>query len=62
MTDWGNWTLSGDCPVTCGGSKVTRSRQCLNVAADGIVLDDKECKGKATEEVTCNDLPCPGTT
>ncbi|XP_071118257.1 A disintegrin and metalloproteinase with thrombospondin motifs adt-1-like [Haliotis cracherodii] len=47
LSEWGPW---GDCSVTCGKGKITRSRSCRGL----------ECKQETTQTKTCNMKNCKG--
>ncbi|XP_078487952.1 uncharacterized protein LOC100179634 isoform X3 [Ciona intestinalis] len=50
-TQWSSWT---GCPVTCGGSQVTRRRRCENGVAG-----EAGCRGRAEETASCANVQCP---
>jgi hypothetical protein len=53
---WSDWSDYGKCSAECGGGTSTRVRECNNPAPDpgGV-----ECAGNASEDINCNDSPCP---
>ena len=63
---WGTWSAWEECPVTCGGANISRTRLCNN--PDRVVgAEDCESNGTDTtgstysvETTTCNTDPCPG--
>ncbi|XP_013410815.1 uncharacterized protein LOC106173996 isoform X2 [Lingula anatina] len=55
----GKWSAFGawsKCPVTCGGGKIFRERQCNNPAPKN---GGKNCVGAARETKDCATAPCP---
>lgn len=51
---WGEWTPWSSCPVTCGGSNITRSRIIIrNATNSGLV-----CTGDPTATENCAELHC----
>ena len=59
----GPWSPWSTCPVTCGGSLRTRSRDC-GLAPEGSLLrnDDNPCFADLNEEEECNQEACPELT
>lgn len=54
---WSEWTVYGECTVTCGGGTQNRSRQCNSpTPQDG----GTECTGSNQEENICNLQLCLG--
>lgn len=52
---WGGYTSWSSCPVTCGGGRQTRTRNCL-----GGNVGDIGCHvGTAVDTRDCNTKPCP---
>ena len=49
FTPWEPWS---DCTTSCNKGIKTRRRICI----------EDDCSGKSTEEVSCNDVACPGIT
>ncbi|XP_062579319.1 coadhesin-like [Saccostrea cucullata] len=53
---WSNWSGFGDCSVSCGGGKQSRTRFCTNPKpANG----GKNCPGSASDLADCNTAACP---
>ncbi|XP_076799779.1 uncharacterized protein LOC143444875 isoform X4 [Clavelina lepadiformis] len=48
--EWGPWQNQGTCSEPCGGGMITQTRTCLNGPG---------CTGENTQEVPCNEGPCP---
>jgi hypothetical protein len=53
-SSWSNWSV---CPVTCGGSIITRNRTCDNPVPQNGGLN---CSGNATDLQACSTTACPG--
>ena len=51
LEEWAEWS---DCPVTCGGGKMTRERTCMHGLPTNI-----GCLEGTSEESDCNTKPCP---
>ena len=49
-TDWYEWSA---CSATCGKSKRTRNRECV----EDICPNGKDCRGPSTQIQRC-DMPC----
>ncbi len=55
---WTDWVPETSCSVTCGGGKLTQTRQCTNPLP---AYGGANCLGSATQIIACNTLPCyPG--
>ena len=55
--NWGDWTDSSNCTVTCAGGTKTQIRVCNNpLPANG----GSDCMGNSTQTTVCNTNPCPG--
>ncbi|XP_071953956.1 SCO-spondin-like isoform X2 [Antedon mediterranea] len=52
---WSGWSEWADCPVTCDGFELTRTRTCDNPVPQ---YDGNKCPGEPTDEFMCNDQPC----
>lgn len=53
---WSEWSQYGECSVSCNTGTKVRTRTCTKpVTAYG----GRECVGKSTESVVCNDYLCP---
>ena len=51
---WEEWSLWGECPVTCGGSVRLRNRTCIEAQYGG-----QDCEGPSQESEVCGTAPCP---
>ena len=52
FSEWSAWTA---CPVSCGGGRRLRERECLTQGK--VVIN---CVGPLREIEDCNTQPCPG--
>lgn len=52
---WENWSDWDTCPVTCGGGRHSRFRNCT-----GPFYNGADCAGPSNETRDCNTLNCPG--
>jgi hypothetical protein len=53
--NWGEWTASGTCSVTCSGGTQPRTRLCNNpTPANGGAT----CAGSSTDSISCNAQLC----
>ena len=53
---WGEWH-SSTCSKSCGGGKITKTRECNNPAPSGL---GRDCIGNSEETQDCNVENCPG--
>ncbi|XP_063408513.1 SCO-spondin-like [Mytilus trossulus] len=53
---WTEWSAWSDCPVTCSGEDLIRSRSCTNPSPEN---NGKECEGSQTEVMSCYTAKCP---
>ncbi|XP_052706720.1 coadhesin-like [Crassostrea angulata] len=54
--NWASWGVWSQCPVTCEGGTIQRSRECTNPAPKH---GGSDCVGDAVESKSCNTNPCP---
>ncbi|XP_065925067.1 A disintegrin and metalloproteinase with thrombospondin motifs adt-1-like [Magallana gigas] len=54
--NWASWGVWSQCPVTCGGGTIQRSRECTNPPPKH---GGSDCVGDAVESKPCNTNPCP---
>ena len=55
FSEWGNWT---SCSVSCSEGVRIRERTCTNPT----LVYGKNCIGSYTDQIVCNEGPCPGVT
>lgn len=48
---WSSWSSWSGCSATCGGGRMSRTRQCIN---------GNTCSGPTTQYTDCNENKCPG--
>lgn len=53
---WGEWTISGDCSVTCGSGSAPYTRQCQNNFGQAVSI--RFCRGAARRTFSCSAGPC----
>jgi hypothetical protein len=54
--NWGEWTATSDCSVSCGGGSQSRERFCDSPAQSGVGL---ACIGNSSDIGNCNENSCP---
>ncbi|XP_052105775.1 SCO-spondin-like [Mytilus californianus] len=54
--NWTTWSGWAECPVSCGGSRHTRTRSCTKPKPQ---YGGDECEGNKTETQICNTQHCP---
>ncbi|CAC5418366.1 Adhesion G protein-coupled receptor B2,Coadhesin,Thrombospondin-1,Adhesion G protein-coupled receptor B1,Mucin-like protein,Hemicentin-1,Adhesion G protein-coupled receptor B3,Thrombospondin-2 [Mytilus coruscus] len=54
--NWTTWSVWSECPVSCGGSRHTRTRSCTKPKPQ---YGGDECEGNKTETQICNTQHCP---
>ena len=54
--NWGEWTASSDCSVSCGGGTQPRERICDSPAPSGVGID---CIGNSSDIANCSQNNCP---
>nr|XP_034329828.1 SCO-spondin isoform X4 [Crassostrea gigas] len=54
--NWASWGVWSQCPVTCGGGTIQRSRECTDPPPKH---GGSDCVGDAVESKPCNTNPCP---
>ena len=54
FSPWGEWM---QCPVTCSGAVVNRTRSCNNPSPRN---DGQPCEGPTRSSTLCADIACPG--
>lgn len=54
---WVEWSAWSDCPFTCSGEDLIRSRSCTNPSPEN---NGKECEGSNSDVVSCYTAKCPG--
>ena len=59
--NWGDWVEWSKCPVTCGGSDQSRTRNCDNPAP---LYGGTDCSVDGSTNIEtrrCNENACPGS-